>query len=346
MHPTTAGPDRTESVRTTDGARLHTETFLPQTETFLAAADAHDTTAESAGPAHTLLMVMGGNAPCFAFPDPLCRTIADAGYRVVRYDHRGAGSSSPVDLPERSYPLTTLASDAATVIDRLGLGTPVVYGISTGGATAQLLALDHPEKVAGLVLMATSPDYNADPEKAPEEGLPPATDEWRTLVRRMATAPATGHTELVHDYVESWRVCVGPRMPFDEEYWHGLVERTLALPDNPAPGAHQGPAIDSAPPRTERLAGVRVPTLVIHGGRDALLPPEHGRALADAIPHADLREIPELGHMFPPEFSGRLAELIVGHMSLSARSLPYGPDGPDGPSVPGGPGSPGPNGRC
>ena len=313
MQSTTAGPDHTESVLTTDGLRLHTETFAP-------GPASHGSTRDTEDPAavRTLLMVMGGNAPCFAFPDPLCRKIADAGYRVVRYDHRGAGYSSPVSLPEQSYPLTTLASDAATVIGQLRLGAPVVYGISTGGATAQLLALDHPEKVSGLVLMATSPDYNVDPDKPPETGLPRPADEWSSLVRQMAATPATGHTGVVNDYVQGWRVCIGPDMPFDEEYWHGLVERTLALPDNPAPGAHQGPAVDSAPPRTERLSEVRVPTLVIHGGRDVLLPPEHGRALADAIPQADLCEVPELGHMFPPEFSTRLAELITGHMAQTA----------------------------
>ncbi|MBA0050076.1 alpha/beta fold hydrolase [Streptomyces sp. AJS327] len=295
-----SAPDHTEFVTTRAGHLLHTETFEPATP--------------SASTPRTLLMIMGGNAPCFAFPSPLCRAIADAGHRVVRYDHRGAGYSSPVHHPAESYALDDLASDAAEVVEGLRLGAPVVYGISTGGAVAQLLALDHPERVSGLVLMATSPDYNVTPSLPPESGLPLPGPEWRSLVESLAASPPTVHAEVVESFLDAWRVCVGPETPFDEGHWRGLVERTLSLPGNPTPGAHQGPAVDAAPPRTERLAAVRVPTLVIHGGQDVVLPPEHGRALAAAIPDARLVEIPELGHMFTPEFAPRLAELLVEHL--------------------------------
>ena len=259
-------------------------------------------------------MIMGGNAPCFAFPDALCRAVTTAGYRVVRYDHRGAGHSSPVDFPAQRYPLSALAADAADVISELALGAPVVYGISTGGATAQLLALDHPELVSGLVLMATSPDYNVSPDKTPETGLPSPGREWVSLIHDMTANPAGTHDTIVADHLRAWKVCLGPAVTFNEQYWRELVEHTLRLPDNPAPGAHQGPAIDAAPPRTERLADVGVPTMVLHGGHDVVLPPEHGRALAEAIPDARLIEIPELGHMFGPEFAGRLAALLIEHL--------------------------------
>lgn len=299
------GPDRSEFVSTREGFRLYTQSFEPDID------GAKQT---------TLLMIMGGNAPCFGFHDSLCRAIAESGYRVVRYDHRGAGRSSPVDFPAQSYPLTALAADAVDVINELGLAAPVVYGISTGGAIAQLLALDYPDAVSGLVLMATSPDYNVDPNTAPETGLPVPVPEWISLVHSMATKPATTHEELVADFLRGWQVCIGPAMPFDERYWRDLVEQTLQLPDNnSAAGAHQGPAVDAAPQRTERLASVRVPTVVIHGGNDVVLPPEHGRALARAIPDAHLVEIPELGHMFPPEFGPRLADILIDHLETVAR---------------------------
>lgn len=298
------GPDRSEFVRTREDLRLHAEIFEP---------------AVSADEPSTLLMIMGGNAPCFAFPDSLCRAVAAAGHRVVRYDHRGAGRSSSVDFPAQSYPLTALAADAADVIRELALDAPVVFGISTGGATAQLLALDHPAAVSGLILMATSPDYNVNPDIPPESGLPGPGPDWVSLVHDMAANPAIGHDAMVADYLRGWQACVGPAMSFDEDYWRALVERTLQSPDNPAPGAHQGPAVDAAPPRAGRLPSIRVPTMVIHGGHDVVLPPEHGRALAEAIGGSRLVEIPELGHMFPPEFTPRLADLLIDHIGTVAR---------------------------
>lgn len=301
--PSPVGPDRSEFVTTRDGLRLHTQTFEPA--------------GAASGPA--LLMIMGGNAPCWAFPDSLCRAVAAAGHRVVRYDHRGAGHSSPVDFPAQAYALTDLAADAAEVIDQLDVQAPVVYGISTGGATAQLLALEHPASVSGLVLMSSSPDYNVDPDTPPETGLAGPGQDWVSLVHSMAGNPAGTHEEIVADYLRGWRVCIGPAMPFDEDYWRELVEKTLRLPDNPTPGVHQGPAVDAAPPRTGRLSAVRVPTLVIHGGHDVLLPPEHGRALAEAIPGARLLEVPELGQMFTPEFCPKLAELLLEHIGTLTR---------------------------
>lgn len=68
-----------------------------------------------------LLLIMGGNASAFAFPDDFCHSLADHGYQVVRYDHRGAGGSTPVDYPRESYELKDLAADAAEVICGLGL---------------------------------------------------------------------------------------------------------------------------------------------------------------------------------------------------------------------------------
>ncbi|AHI00900.1 alpha/beta fold hydrolase [Kutzneria albida] len=250
-----------------------------------------------------LLMIMGGNAPCFAYSEQLCTALAQRGNHVVRYDHRGAGHSSPVDWPAQAYGLDELAEDAADVLTELGLGPARVLGVSTGGAVAQLLALDHAELVSGLVLIATSPDYNVDPSKPPVTGLPLPGREWVELVPNLPADPVAA-------YLHAWRVTVGPAVPFDLDYWTGLVQRTLALPENPAPGVHQGPAVDAAPPRTERLASLTVPTLVVHGGHDVVLPPEHGRALAAAIPGAKLVEVPELGHMFAPSFHDQLVALV------------------------------------
>jgi len=287
------GADWSGYVTARSGYRLFAERFGPED-----------------GPG--LLMVMGGNAPCFVFPDRLCRGLADRGYRVVRYDHRGAGRSSPVAYPQDAYRLGDLAEDAADVVRGLHLGPALVFGISTGGAVAQLLALEHGALVRELVLMSTSPDYNVDPSRPPETGLPLPGPEWTSLVARMSARPPLEHDDVVRDLLEGWQLCVGPAMPFEEAYWRDVAERTLRLPQNRAPGVHQGPAVDAAPPRTGRLADVRVPALVIHGGHDAVLPPAHGRALAGAIPGARLVELPALGHMFPYAFCDELGALIAG----------------------------------
>ncbi len=92
-----------------------------------------------------------------AWPDAFCRRLADAGFFVIRYDHRDTGKSSVVDYEAAPYTLGDLAEDAIGVLDSLGVERAHVVGGSMGGMIAQEIALAHPERVLSLTSYASTP---------------------------------------------------------------------------------------------------------------------------------------------------------------------------------------------
>ncbi|WP_256105904.1 alpha/beta fold hydrolase [Streptomyces sp. ODS05-4] len=261
-----------------------------------------------------LLLVMGGAAPGIVWPDDLCRLLAADGYFVVRYDHRDTGRSGK---SAGEYDLSVPASDAAEVITRLGLGRAHVVGQSFGGMVAQLLALERPDLVRSLVLLSSSPDANGDVSRPPRTGLPGPRPAMVERVARLSASPPRGPEESLAAAVDGWRVLVGPAVLFDRAYWEDLVRRVRSRGRAPDTSGRHLTALDRTPPLTGRLPALDVPTLVVHGGQDAVFPPEHGEELHRVIRHARLRRIAAMGHIFPPHWSPAIRELIVGHLRRS-----------------------------
>jgi pimeloyl-ACP methyl ester carboxylesterase len=265
-----------------------------------------------------MLLVMGATAQGIVWPDALCRSLADSGYRVVRYDHRDTGQSSSVDFAAHPYDVSDLAADAADVIVSLDLGPAHVVGLSVGGMVAQLVALTSPALVRSLVLLSTSPDANGDVHSAPSSGLPTPHQPMLDHVAWIARNPSASAVDVA---VRGWRVLVGPCAPFDEAYWHDVVTRSHARARCPQTAGNHLAALDRTPSLLDRLGSLRVPTLVVHGTDDHVLPIEHGRALAAAIPGARLVEVPGLGHTFPPEWIDRLHTLIASFVASDEREV-------------------------
>ena len=109
-----------------------------------------------------ILLIMGSGGSMEWWDDEFCERLAAGGRFVVRYDHRDTGESTTYPPGSPQYTGTDLIDDAVAVLDGLGLERAHVAGLSMGGALAQVLALDHPERVASLCLIATSP---AGPDK-------------------------------------------------------------------------------------------------------------------------------------------------------------------------------------
>lgn len=258
-----------------------------------------------------LLLVMGATAPGIVWPDALCRLLTAAGYHVVRYDHRDTGRSGKSD---GEYDLSTMAADAAALIDGLGVGPAHVVGQSAGGMVSMLLALDRPELVRSLVLLSSSPGVNADVGPAPRTG-PPGP---RAAVAERAARPVVSSPTAVErrqaTAAEGWRTLVGPDALFDRAYWEDLVERVAARSREPDTSARHVTAMDRTPSLVGRIRELDVPTLIVHGEQDPVFPPEHAEELRRAIPGARLHLIGGMGHIFPPHWSPMIGALIVDHL--------------------------------
>ncbi|MDG4820518.1 alpha/beta hydrolase [Asanoa sp. WMMD1127] len=247
-----------------------------------------------------------------SWPDEFCAALA--GRHVVRYDLRDAGESTYVDPDAPAYDLRDLVSDAAALIDALGLGRAHVVGLGVGGFVAQLLALDHPDRVASLTLISTRPvapgPVDPDlPEHAPE------------VMANLFERPQPDWTdrESVVDYMtEGGRLMAGSR-GFTEADVRATAGRVFDRAGRSAKAqraSHLGTmfaAIDSGPRWRERLGEITVPTLVVHGDEDPFFPHGNGVALAAEIPHATLLTLPGIGQGLPRVAWPVVADALLRH---------------------------------
>jgi pimeloyl-ACP methyl ester carboxylesterase len=236
-----------------------------------------------------ILLIMGIGGSMLWWEEGFCRMLADGRRFVIRYDHRDTGRSITYEAGQPEYSGADLVADAAGVLDAYGIPAAHLVGVSAGGAFAQVLALDHPDRVLSLVLLSTSPALPVDRE------LPPPSEEFG---RFLSTARIDwSDAESVIDYMVDYsRVLVGGRRPFDEAEVRDLVRRDVERAhDFAATRNHDAlPADDDR--HREPLSSVSAPTLVIHGTADPMFPIEHGAALAAVIPGARLMPLEGAGH--------------------------------------------------
>lgn len=217
---------------------------------------------------------LGADAECFAFQLPdLARDL-----QLILVDPRGAGRSP---APPGDYTCEEMADDVAGVLERLGVGPALIAGHSMGGAIAQLVALRHPELVSGLVLIGTCARFPAMTAEIVEswraqqaEGLSRATFArgflpW-ILSRRFFENPLVVR--------EALRILVETPWPQSAEAFASQVAACRSF--------------DS----TARLRDIRVPTLVVTGGEDLVVPPEESRRLAEGLPRGRYVELEGLAH--------------------------------------------------
>jgi 3-oxoadipate enol-lactonase len=222
--------------------------------------------------------------------EPQAKALADNGYRVIRYDHRGHGSSPS---PAGPYAIGDLSEDLFALLDSLGIGRAHVVGLSLGGMTAMWAGAHQPERVASLVLCCTSAKLG-----------PP--ESWAA---RAKTVRANGLASIAHAVVSRW-VTPGyaAANPERAEFLRGMF--TESSPEGYAECCGAIERMDL----TADLPLITAPTLVIAGAGDTATPPEHGRRIADAIPGARLEIVDGAAHLGNFEQPARFADLILGHV--------------------------------
>lgn len=278
-----------------------------------------------------MLLVMGFSAQMTVWPDSLKRGLADAGRRVVVFDNRDIGLSTEFDgkppsprdivkglaagepMHERvPYLLDDMAADAAALIEALGAEQADVMGASMGGMIVQLMALNHPERVRSLIPVMTT---SGDPS------LPAATKEASAA---LTAVPESRTAEAIADLAVKSRGAYGsaPGVRDPDEMIRERSIEAFQRSDRPLGVARQYAAILAQPRWHDRLAGLDVPTLVLHGAIDNLIPPACGEDIARRIPGADLEIIDQWGHDTPEKVVPVLLNRIVPFLG---RTTPAGP---------------------
>ncbi|MBV9890033.1 MAG: alpha/beta hydrolase [Rhizobacter sp.] len=266
-----------------------------------------------------MLLIMGLAAQMIAWPDAFCERLAQRGFRVVRFDNRDIGLSTrfdaagvpnigaaltaamqgkPVDAP---YRLSDMAADAFGLLDALDIERAHVVGASMGGAIAQTMAIERPERLRTLTsIMATTG----------EPGLPPPTPEAMGVLLK---PPVTTLDGYIRSYLETWKVLRAGSFPEEEALDRERAEAVFARGLNPAGVARQLAAILASGSRKAALRSVHVPTLVLHGDADPLVPLPCGVDTAQSIPGARLVVLPGMGHALPIACWPRIIDEIARH---------------------------------
>ena len=269
----------------------HLETVRHNEEKVISANDieiAYDTFGEPSDPA--MLLVMGLGEQMIAWDEEFCKHLAAKGYWIIRFDNRDVGASTKFDkagvpdllaltqgkVVEVPYTLDDMAKDTIGLLDALDVEAAHIVGVSMGGMIAQTVAIKYPKQVRTLTSIMSS---TGDP------GLPPPKPEASQLL--FSPAP-TERTAYIEHSVKVWHILGSPGFPSDEERTREFAGRVYDRGLNPAGFGRQLAAIYASGSRKGALKSVNIPTLVIHGNADPLIPVEAGKDTAASIPGAKL----------------------------------------------------------
>ena len=274
-----------------------------------------------------LILIMGFGAQMTSWPSSFRDGLVASGFRVVRFDNRDVGLSQKFSgipdvaaitkamaagqKPDVPYTLNDMAADAAGLLDELGIESAHIAGASMGGMIAQTFALNHPEKSRSLISIFSTTSDPSLPRSSPEAQA--------ALFER----PATGErADVIAHSVKGRKSYASTRWPQDDEAVGALVGASYDRSYYPEGTSRQWAAIVSTGPRTALLPKLSLPTLVMHGTADHLIPWQAGQHTASLIPGSEFVLIDGWGHDIPPagvptllDYITSFATRVEGHRS-------------------------------
>ncbi|MFC8918092.1 alpha/beta fold hydrolase [Streptomyces sp. NPDC057116] len=264
---------------------------------------------ESFGDDEAPLVLLAGGTTMLSWPDALCERLAAGGRRVVRYDLRDSGESATADPQAPAYTLRDLAADAADLAEALGGRPAHLAGIGVGGMVAQVAVLDHPGAFSALTLVNT----RAVAPGPPDDDLP---DHDRATMGRLFTRPGPdwADREAVAEFAAAGAEILGDDAVAARAIAARVWDRTPGTASPVRMANHLGTVfarLDCTPRWRERLPGIGVPTLVVHGRRNRFFPVGNGEALAREIPGARLLVLEEAATALPGAAAGEVAEAML-----------------------------------
>lgn len=276
-----------------------------------------------------LLLVMGLGGQLIHWPDEVVEALCKQGFRVVRYDNRDVGLSQwkqpPADASlmfellryrlglsvSAPYSLEDMAGDGLELMQALGEKRFHVLGVSMGGMIAQHMAAMAPQRVESLTLIMSS---------SGAQGLPAPS---QALIQQLARRSAPNREVAIEQQADLLAALGSPRFQDDRQ---GLLQQAALSYDrafNPEGVKRQIMAILAEPSRVELLNHLRLPTLVVHGTADPLLPVMHGVHLAAHIQGSQLVLIPGLAHRFQEPFKAALLAAVLPYLQMHRNDIDH-----------------------
>ena len=276
-----------------------------------------------------ILLVMGLGAQMTLWPDDFVEALVARKYYVIRFDNRDIGLSDkmegarapkpawqvirkkigwPAKVP---YTLEDMADDAAGLLDALEIERAHVVGASMGGMIAQLMAVNHGDKLLSLTSVMSTTGNSS---------LPMA--EKQAIETLTAPLPSLEEEKVVEHGIKIAQSIGSPGFRPDPDRLRERVLKGVRRSVYPPGLPRQLAAIIDDGDRRKRLAQITTPTLVLHGEDDPLVKLEAGKDTAKHIPGAKLVTIPGWGHDLPVELIDRLADEIALHAKAARAATP------------------------
>ena len=284
----------------------------------------YDTFGSPSDPA--ILLIMGFTAQMVAWEPDFCNLLAGGGLRVIRFDNRDCGLSSHLDgvesnsqavieaailmqmgetasrqieFPQVAYTLSSMAADAAGLLDHLGIERAHILGVSMGAMIAQTFAIEHPQRTLSLTsVMSQTGEFEYG------QSMPEAME---TLF-----APTPLDREGYIKFSPRWQIWQSNKYRSDELSF-AAASRDYDRAFYPEGGPRQLAAIYASGSRADALRQLNLPTLVVHGSDDTLIAPSGGERTAELIPGARFLMVDDMGHDLPrplwPDFVAAVHQL-------------------------------------
>ena len=250
-----------------------------------------------------IVLLAGSGIQGVAWEPCAWSTWLEAGRGVIRLDWRDVGLSDRVDFETSPYGLDTLVADTAAVLAAFEVRTFHAVAWSMGGRIAQALAARDSTRTRSLTMIGSRGALN---------GRVRIADRSPALAAAIERPLPPDHDGRVRWLTELWRRAAGPRYPFDEAYWSRRLDAWIGRGHN-----FECPQFEMAfAAHPDVLARITAPTLVIHGSHDAVVPPEEGEALTQAIEGADLVMLDGMGHEIPPDLFDELRGVLDTHLGI------------------------------
>lgn len=267
-------------------------------------------------PSHpALILIMGLGAQMIWWDEDFCGLLGDEGFYVIRLDNRDIGLSTRFDhekisivkciddmmnglLPKPPYTMADMANDVFGLMDALGIEKAHICGASMGGMIAQRMAIMNQDRLYSLISIMSSTGNPLLPQPTPQAHS------------ALFSPPPTEREEYIEYALEAWRTIGSPVFPFDEKHTRRKIAESYDRSNYFEGIGRQMLAIMMDGNRSPLLEQVRIPALVIHGEDDPLVPVDHGKDTALAIPNSVLLILKGMGHDIPRRLWPRIVDAI------------------------------------
>ncbi|RDY28168.1 alpha/beta hydrolase [Romboutsia weinsteinii] len=257
-----------------------------------------------------ILLINGATNSMVYWDEDFCKQLADSGRFVIRFDNRDVGRSTNYEPGTSNYTVTDMANDALGILDVYNIEKAHIIGMSLGGMIAQVIAYNHSDRVLSMTNMSSSL-YGSDES---ERNLPSIDECLFSYYAKGAEIDWTNNNEVIDYLVEGGKMLCGPKRIFDENRTRKLATQDVNRVNNILSMFNHS-TLKGDDFYEDKIKEIKIPTLIIHGTNDVILPYEHALALHNELPNSSLVTLDGAGHEINFSDWNTMIDAIIEHTS-------------------------------